>query len=267
MNNFRLNTEAYAEPVNQQRYILKYFAAYFCEYYQTYNNVLTRAAELGENDIRIMSIGSGPGVDFYAIDCLLKDKFKGNFNVCYTGVDAVDWNYQPNNTSIPYFFKHKLLNDVTAKEIAGINVFVFPKSLTELSNSDLSAFGRLIGSASKCNHVFFVNSYITDDPDDGGRVNGIAQFKGLFNELTAAGYSTEDDPSLYTYLTKNDAGLSKSFGFFKIPDAIVGAVTNLKTHCAEHASVEALCQSCDIDFWPMMKGKYLAYNVLEFARK
>ncbi len=267
MNNFKLNTNSYQLKVNQQRYILKYFAAYFCEYYHTYSETLKKAIEHKISNINIMSIGCGCGVDFYALNCMVKDEHIECLNITYTGIDAINWSYRPEGAPIKSVFENKLFINISADDVANINIFTFPKSLTELNSSELSKFGKNIADNNKQDRIFFINSYITDDSSAGERVGGIGKFKNVFDELIKGGYSTEGDPSSYTHLTEGDAGLSKNFDFFKIPDEVVEQVKNLKSKCEHRLTHKHQCQSCNIDFWPMMKGKYLAYKIFEFVRK
>lgn len=266
MNNFELNIQSYALPVNQQRYILKYFAAYFCEYYHTYEKVIQKIIERDINSTRVMSIGCGCGIDFYALERVLADSDYETFKVEYIGIDAINWQYRPSKREIPFIFENKLVANITAEDISNIDIFTFPKSLTELASSDLTRLGKLIAFASKKSRIFFVNSYITNDPESGMRIDGINQFKNVFDALVTGGYTTSDNLTTYQYLSENDVGLSKRFDFFKIPDEIVDVVKSLTSCCDERDPTEHECKVCNINFWPMMKGKYLAYSIFEFTR-
>lgn len=269
LNNFKLNKDAYKSTIIQQMYILKYFAAYFCEYYRAYLKLLKEIDQNKEEELNIISIGCGCGVDFYALEYAIA-KSNLSLPVSYLGIDAIDWAYKPNSKI--FKFSNKLITEIQVSDIADKNIIVFPKSLTELSRSDLLCFSNLIATSNTKNNIYFLNSYITDNPADGNRVDGTGNFNIIASKLLSSGYKTEDNTYGYYYLNQFTSGLKSTFDFFNFPNDIINKTRRLKQDCEQkelnnHEAPTTLdCESCNIDFSPILNGKYMAYNTFKFTR-
>lgn len=266
INKFNFKSNAYHSPVIQQHYILKYFPAYFCEYYYAFEDFIERITEIHlrkNQNLSVLSIGCGCGIDFYALERIIADRGL-NLPFRYTGIDLVNWNYQPQSSNFKF-----IQTDITlipAKEMEKINLIVFPKSIIEIKEEALSEFARKVTASHRIKTMFFMNSYITENSDDPRCVKGIDQFEIIYSEMINNGFKTTDDINVYNYHDNHAAGLRSNFPFFRISDEIITTLHTLKSRCTMRDYNNFRCQWCRIDFWPILKSQYMAYNILKFTR-
>ncbi|EPH5257783.1 hypothetical protein ACS0KS_003656 [Vibrio cholerae] len=259
LNEHSLNTSGYSSLAFQQKYILKYYGAYFCELYGMYEKFFKN---FNGNSLNILSLGCGSGVDCEALSRVVADK-RLRIDIKYVGIDVVDWSYRPDFYWAE--FKLQCISSLTKDDVSDIDLFVFPKSLTEFSKEQRNGIGELIGENNTNENIYFLNTYVTDNAKDGSRVDGITQFLTINEALDKSNWKCMEDPNYYYY--KTDGGwLGYNFNFFKIPDEVKPFVEELKDSCDNHNGSEE-CKSCDIDFIPILNSRYLAYNLLNYKRK
>lgn len=258
LNNRDLNVDGYTSIVYQQKYILKYYGAYFCELYGMYKEYFEN---FDGTELNVLSLGCGSGIDCEALNRVIID-LDLDIAINYVGVDIVDWNYRPQFTWAT--FKLMCISKLAAKDIRNVDLFVFPKSLTELDEDKLKIIGKLIAKSSRKDCIYFLNTYVTDDADDSNRVDGIKQFGVINKNLKANGWECLTSPSEY-YCMKNCGWLGHSYNFFKLPDDVKPFVEELKDNCNNHNG-STKCINCDIDFIPILTSKYLAFNLLGYER-
>jgi hypothetical protein len=75
----------YADITIQRLYLLRYGYAYFSEYYYLYRNLFEK--NRGKN-IKILSIGAGCAIDYYAAYYANLDN---KVNLEYCGIDIINW--------------------------------------------------------------------------------------------------------------------------------------------------------------------------------
>jgi len=263
----RFDKNSYRVKVFQQFYLLKYFAAYFAEYYMAYSRFMSKHYKIFEGKtLKILSIGFGSGIDLSALSCVISD-FNINIEIDYYGIDPIDWNYKPQ--TIPFNFTQKLMRELTAEEISDIDLFVFPKSLTDISNIDCEHFANLILESSNKEEIFFLNSFITKNSDS-GNVSGSDNVKRIYQILSKDNVWKEEGDNLgkYMRLSNFDLSLRKAvpqcFGY---PDCSWQLKGNLADSCPKKHPTHNQCQQCNIEFFPMMRGKYLAYQILHLKKQ
>lgn len=260
LNGADLSVDSYADITYQQKYIIKYFSAYFCEYYEMYEDFF---ADFEGDHVNILSIGCGSGIDCYALYRVLIDKGIG-IDINYKGLDFVDWSYRP--TFGWATFKKGCISSLGASDLQDVDLIVFPKSLTELSYEHRCDFANLLAKSNKKQNVYFINTYVTDYPAESSHVDGLSQFGTISKILQQSSFKPSTDPSRYFYKTKHNDWLGYSYNFFTIPDEVVPNVSSLKSQCTNNGS-QSDCSSCSIDFYPILKANYLAFNMLKFERK
>ena len=258
LNKNNLSSSSYMLMPNQQHYILKYYGAYFCELYGAYEKFLNN---FDGNSLKVLSIGCGSGVDCEALNRVMIDKDL-SVRLEYIGVDIVDWQYRPDFSWAS--FRTCCVSKLTHSDIDDIDLFVFPKSLTEISHDFREGIANIIAGHSRKRNICFLNTYVTDDAEDGSRVDGISQFGAISKTLEANGWECIDKPSQYQYIV-NGGWLGHRYGFFKVPDELIPYVSDLKSNCGDRDTSDR-CDSCKIDFYPVMKSRYLAYALLRFKR-
>lgn len=260
LNGAVLSVNSYADTTYQQKYIIKYFAAYFCEYYEMYDLFF---ADFTGDHVNILSIGCGSGIDCYALDRVLIDKGI-SIDINYIGLDCVDWNYRPEFGWAT--FKNGCISSLEASDLQCVDLIVFPKSLTELSYEHRCDFANLLAKSNKQQNVYFINTYVTDYPAEPTHVDGLKQFGTISKILQQNSLTPSTDPSVYFYKIKHNEWIGYSYDFFTIPDKVVPNVSNLKSRCTNKGR-QSDCSSCSIDFYPILKANYLAFNMLKFERK
>jgi len=258
LNNRDLNVDGYTSSVYQQRYMLKYYGAYFCELYGMYERYFQ---DFDGTELNVLSLGCGSGIDCEALNRVIID-LELDIDINYVGVDIVDWSYRPQLSWAT--FKLMCISELVAKDVRDVDLFVFPKSLTELDSDTLDFIGKLIAKSNKKDLIYFLNTYVTDHAADSSRVDGITQFGVINKHLKAKSWECLTSPLKY-YYKRNCGWLGYSYNFFKLPDDVKPFVEELKDNCNNHNG-STQCINCDIDFIPIFTSKYLAYNLLGYER-
>ncbi|MDP2590837.1 hypothetical protein [Vibrio splendidus] len=258
LNHSDLNVDSYLSIANQQKYILKYYGAYFCELYGMYEKFISG---YNSDTLNVLSFGCGSGVDCEALNRVIVD-LGVNIEVNYVGIDMVDWNYRPNFRWAT--FKKMCVSKLTKTDVVDVNLFIFPKSLTEFTRETREKIGELISQECSEDCINFINTYVTDYASDHNRVDGVDQFGTINKILKNENWSCSTDPAEYYY--KNNSGwLGYNFDFFKLPDEVKPFVEELKDRCQNHDG-SSDCINCTIDFIPILNSRYLAFNLLEYKR-
>ncbi|GJL33386.1 hypothetical protein SB6411_01002 [Klebsiella spallanzanii] len=259
LNSKGFNNKNYLSKVNQQKYILKYYGAYFCELYELYEMFFN---DFEGKEIKIMSIGCGSGVDCEALNRVCIDLNK-DINKSYLGIDLVDWNYRP---VFPWArFNTMNAGNIDSSHVKDIDLFVFPKSLTELSEDIRINIANTIASESEKDCIYFLNTYVTNCPTESIYVDGITQFNTISKILTKDGlWCCTSSPNRYFY-KKDEGFLGSSYDFFKFPNEMYQFVSELKDSCNNHNNSPE-CMSCEINFYPILNSKYLAFNLLKYTK-
>ncbi|MDO6543687.1 hypothetical protein [Photobacterium sanguinicancri] len=258
LNNSRLNSDSYSSIVNQQKYILKYYGAYFCELYEMYETFLRT---FKGQTLNVLSLGCGSGVDCEALN-RVKSDMELEIDINYLGIDIVDWNYRPNFDWAN--FRTMCVSELSSSDVDNVHLFVFPKSLTELNRSVRRTIGTQISTHNKQEKIYFINTYVTDCAKY-RRVDGIEQFQMINRIMESNGWDSLSKTDRYCYKT-NGGWLGYNYSFFKLPDELKPFVEELKDSCNDHNG-SITCNCCDIDFIPILNSKYLAFNLLEYKRK
>jgi hypothetical protein len=126
------NKLAYDKLYSQVYYLLR-FAPYYYEEYKIIWNIFLLKTKL--KDMKVLSVGSGAFLDFYALNYLFKEN--KNFSFEYFGVDKANWQkykniYQDQKLLKKIiFYNNDFLNKQEDFNLENINVLFFPKSITE----------------------------------------------------------------------------------------------------------------------------------------
>ena len=103
-------TPDYGNVIMREYYLLRYFYAYFAEYYQIYRHMI------GQNHldapISVASIGCGAGIDYYALRFVVPHTLK---NFTYQGFDLIDWGFHGNNSQA--VFSQANISELVLKNI------------------------------------------------------------------------------------------------------------------------------------------------------
>jgi len=267
LQNFDLHTTSYEDKLNQEYYLLKYFPAYFTEYYNALGKFFK---DYKKNSLKVISIGCGAGIDFYALQLYITTNGL-NIELDYTCIDIIDWNYKPNEKN--FNFIHADINDIKDNIFDDVDLIIFPKILTELDSNTIKHIISLLESSSLKDELYFLNSYITDDSHS-KQIDGIKQFAKICNALQAQQYVIDNSANFgfnkhkqisclsYAYLREHQ-GLRAIFKFFIYPQEILDILSELEKNC-NYAQESIECSQCNIGTFPMMNTKYIAYLVIKF---
>ncbi|MBF0250109.1 MAG: hypothetical protein HQL35_05690, partial [Alphaproteobacteria bacterium] len=122
--------EDYANEEWQKVYALRLLPAYYFEYCDLAADLNRRAA--GDcKSLNVASFGCGLCQDYHALSHNLTVPFS------YTGYDAVDWAaraYMP-KTKNNFRFINRGVEGLTTSDVQAMDVFFFPKSLTDIADN------------------------------------------------------------------------------------------------------------------------------------
>lgn len=205
-------TPNYSSPTQQHLYLLRYFSAYLFEYFEAFSllkqsNFLTQP--------QIVSFGCGSGIDGAAA--------RFAFSQCsYMGIDLVAWN--------PWFLPQPpaLMN---ASEFipSTQDVFVFPKSLSELPDGIVTALAENLPTTS-AQKVCIINSRRTRDSSDGDKCTRLLQAFG----------STNNNTQLFE-VVPNKGALVYYQRWFSYPDDISRHIKTLSSRCPSSSGTGTDC--------------------------
>ena len=197
----------YSSGPQQNLYLLRYFSAYFFEYYEAFSE-LSRANFLDALP-RIASIGCGSGIDGAAARFVFDD-------YAYRGIDRVRW-----NTWLAE--EPPCIGDAIGFIPISENVFVFPKSLGELPPHVVSALAHNLPRTNAAK-VCIINSRRGTDTKDEEACGHILQGFGqlLPEKLTIGHLGPRND---------GKTGLGQYHWWFTYPGHIIDTITQLSNNC------------------------------------
>lgn len=157
----------YTNPGQRSLYLLRYGPAYTVEYYKAYEAVLTCNHLQGAN-LSIVSIGCGAYIDkasaFYAV-CDYNAMNNASIEMTYTGVDIANWG-EDVIAGVPHKFIHKNMQILNPADFdVPINVLIFPKSLSEISQQTLDCFLQNMTPDCFQNKICIISSVSNSDGD------------------------------------------------------------------------------------------------------
>ncbi|TVL65623.1 hypothetical protein A9X75_11245 [Brachyspira hyodysenteriae] len=247
----------------QQLYLLRYSYAYIFEYQEIYKNIFEKFNILKENrnSINILSIGAGSCLDYYAIlDIFEKNNNYYNLKINYKSIDPIDWLYKPEidrhfyNEDINklHTLKHlkTTLGEYLNTDTINDNIIIFPKSISEISQYELS----LLPDKIMINKIYLVVSF--RNQYDRNKLNKLLE---VFKEKNFF----YDKNSIINYDKIDNSGIA-SKGLFDIyPDDIIKYMNNLSCNCNKDKNI---CQGCNIDKDPILKKSYMNYIIIPLIR-
>lgn len=164
----------------QQAYLLRYGAAYFAEYYRIYRQLLENVGF--DWPLDVVSFGCGCGIDCWGFKFALDGCELTDHGYRYLGVDIVDWAYRNFHQDIKcpsegevHFINHDITN--TDKHIRATRdtIFIFPKSIGEVSDNFDDLKQMIAESKFKCDRLCLVSSHReTYETADAAKIEAIA---------------------------------------------------------------------------------------------
>jgi hypothetical protein len=258
----RLN---YNNPLIQKLYLLRYMPAFLVEYYDMYSKIFEQKFM---NDINILSLGCGCGIDLWAAK-FARDNFSPDSKIKYTGIDAVDWQYKDNlGTEDFYFLKCDISRLIELGD--DYNVIIFAKSIGDLSINAISKLRKAVRNTNfSSNKIALLSSFRkTRSSVDMDRLSSIVD---IFTSIH--GYSSLDDKNKYWYYNIDGFGDYPKLEYicedFVYPEEIISYLTNLNTQCYGYKENhnEPCSEDCkEMNRWPVLRASQIEYQVIRLIR-
>ena len=242
----------YSNPWVQSLYLMRYFYAYFTDYYYLYRKIIPW---LSNATPKVISIGCGCGVDGAAL-CFASSPI-GNFQ--YNGYDIVNWDLDVRSFLPLYSAQINLYKaDITTTTFPKSNVLMFPKSLSDIDNDIFSAFVHRISPVFLENRVVILSSIMND-----GNEYDVAKMEGIVSQMQAIGYdlkvgSTDSIPFA------DPGACCNHIDNAKFPDKIKDFIATLDDQCSIH---DENCQACTVARNPILTTHLSRFQGLGFERE
>ena len=266
-----LNFEAGAIPdyedINiQQLYLLRYAFAYAFEYSRMYMDVLSQID--GADNISVTSIGCGSMIDYWSLVHALEMKQKIDFSIRYVGIDKIDWKYKvPKRQNDEVYYS--IINAVdffTNNDSFFSDVYFFPKSISEFSDSELNAMADSFSAKNMQKNKFFVCISLREDP--GSMDRDMQKTKCIIETIGKNGFKTNWPYYNCMHFTGNQ-GIVSLDGSFQYPSDALDLVKYLYMKCVNYKKPKKNCRlDCKeyLSRWPVLKVNHIRYQVIMFER-
>jgi hypothetical protein len=257
----------YSDIHAQQYYLLRYAYAYGFEYKQMYKGLRNRIKDV--EHLRVTSIGCGSMIDYWALTRV----FPRKCSIRYTGIDTIDWSYriEPRPQDEVNFCNSDVVSLFENAETLTSDVYIFPKSISEFSKSDIQRLGNCLSKKLPTNQtVFFLFSLRTDEWHTG---SDKAKTKILFDCMVNAGYETNDKCDEVWVLPQElrDKKIREVDCDFSHPSEVYDFLKNgLHKCCSKYLENGVHCKSdCKtrLSWAPILSCKQVQWQIFEFRRE
>lgn len=249
----KYENKQYTQSHIEQYYLLKYAPLYLEEYYEIYHEFLKYYKE---DNIKVLSIGVGSGLDFWGFAEAIVHLNK-TINVDYMGIDLVDWKYRLKDIRfLQTSLENLTFDDFSDFTYGKANVMIFPKSIIEIPNNSISKFTNFLLDTN-IRDIWFIISYIKK----GNKVSGIDKFKIIHDKFIYSGYKLTHG-HLNEYKESND----KDFKILYPLDYKGGWMKDIKEHCYSKCNQPQIDRCNLVDQYPMLKKIHIAYGIYNFTR-
>lgn len=249
----------YNDPLVQDIYILRYGLAYAYEYKQMYSRFF-QESEVGKN-LEVVSVGCGNMIDYWA----LRKEAPKNCKIVYHGVDTIEWNKRFYSFLGPTVdFNHQSISEyLAARDKLTADVYVFPKSISEISDAELEKICNIIrekGIDKKEVHLLFAmranETSLKMDWQKTTRLYKVMCEVGMecSNELNINGA----DSKVYE--------LDENFNS-KLNSIVYKTLDNLPNMCKNYKNQECTCNFCEENRnRPMLNNQYMRLQIFTFRK-
>ena len=242
------HSPCYSNKWVQSLYLMRYFYAYFTEYYCLYQNTLSWT----EADPKILSIGCGCGVDGAALYFA-----SPSLNFQYIGYDIVDWELNVKNflPSLPNIDIR--LDNITTTCLPISNVLMFPKSLSDIEHSTFSSFVNNLSADFFEKKLIILSSIMAE-----GSGYDVARMRIIVTKMESFGYKLTEG-SLEPILLQPSQACRLHIGA-TFPDEIKDFIGNLKDQCEANNDD---CSRCNISRHPKLTTHSARFQQLVLERE
>lgn len=257
---------SYDQPLAQQFYLLRYLPAYMAEYHRLYTkafNVLAHDA----STLSVLSLGCGCGVDLWSLYFVLRGIGRDPHTCLkYLGIDQVKWCDKdtldlPNAT-----IRVRDVADAKTpirKVLKDIDMIVFPKSLTDLSEAAFNAFAEELRQAPlKKDKIMVLASASAWGTSQARRED---ERLDHVSEVLRRHHGLElDAPSCWSYHGRKAEYARELWSGFDYPDSVCRQVEELRSLCGCRSACAN--SDCQLGRSPILTTAYAHLRVLRHAR-
>ena len=242
------HSPCYSNKWVQSLYLMRYFYAYFTEYYCLYQNTLPCL----ETDPKILSIGCGCGVDGAALYFA-----SPSLNFQYIGYDIVDWELNVKNflPSLPNIDIR--LDNITTTCFPISNVLMFPKSLSDIECSTFSSFVNNLSADFFEKKLIILSSIMAE-----GSGYDVARMRIIVTKMESFGYKLTKGSVEPIPLQPSQACCLHIGATF--PDEIKDFIGNLRDQCKSYNDE---CLECKISRHPKLTTHSARFQQLVLERE
>lgn len=276
----------YSEKIVQQLYLLRYMPAYLAEYYMLYLEALQNFIPLNSNDkIKVLSIGAGCGIDYWALHFALRDLIKNDIkedwqswfkdHVIYKGVDLEAWSYKDNLSNNSNFnISEGDIAEIEIDELKEYNILFFPKSLCELTDETFTKFKAILEKTNfESSKLIIITSKIKSALEiENKRLDEICKILQnkkiyIWNNVTKLQFHPiKDEETIKDEQQKSSKypGIRSYCKQFKYPHDWT-YLNRLNSQCKK-SHCTSKCKSCDNDLnrSPVLNTNYIYGSILTF---
>lgn len=255
----KYENKQYTQRHIEQYYLLKYAPLYLEEYYEIYYEFLKHYKK---DNIKILSIGVGAGLDFWGFAEAIVHLNK-TMNIDYMGIDLVDWKYRLKDIRfLQTSLENLTFDDFSDFTYGKANVIIFPKSIIEIPNDAITKFANFLIDTLKNtlydkSDMWFIISYIKK----GNKISGVDKFKIIYDKFIDNGYKlTHGD------LNHHCESIDKDFKIIYPLDYQNTWMKDIKNHCYSKCDKFQTSKCNLVGQYPMLYKKHIAYGIYHFTR-
>lgn len=238
-------------------YLLRYFPAYLCEYKYLYSKII-RTKDL--DSYNVLSIGCGSAIDYYGLYLATGKEID---SICYKGIDLVDWKYRKSLGNGSFSCINQNVSELDFSQNTTFNILFFPKSLSEIAESDFKIFLRSIEQGVfSSNIVYFVSSTM-----DSGFIHDQRKYELVRDAFIKNGFRCEN------YKTTQEIKDKRAFVYldpeFEYPDPIKKYMLELNEKCPTYSSTGKNCDNTcksQLARFPILKTTHMSYQINKLER-
>ena len=241
-------------------YCLRYHFGYAFEYEHIYSKYVLN--EYSYDRINVLSIGCGNGIDLWSLHHAIERNDTGIHVINYHGIDKVNWReyFFEENEGVSY---HKCEVQEFTKSLGRVDVLILPKSISELSGSDLNHIAQIINACT--NRIYIIASFRSDDFNLSKDKN---MYINLIHKFVEYGFSVIRGVPDNCYYFEDDDAIITYYDDYYFPNDTLSLLMNLSSICnfSDEDGTTKSC-NCHIERYPILKVNQVRFNCVLLERE
>lgn len=217
------------------------------------------------SEINVVSVGCGNLLDYWSLVHVVKDRS----NICYNGIDAIDWSYR--FAARPRDDVGRVIGNAVSffqgKNKFSSNVYIFPKSISEFTIEDISTiakcFTREAVSPSRFHFMFSLRT------DSGSIERDMSKTRMIYNTIICNGFHSVDNCNYRSEFIEEIKGkyIRNVDDDFQHPAEVIDFLKSLDERCntLERCPKRTECEK-RLNRWPILKCQYATWQIFTFER-